>query len=172
MDDDLAAGARATLAAAGYRHVEVICADGAVGHPVHGPYDRIIVTADAWDLPAAWWQQLAVGGRLVVPLSLHGSGLARSVALDLHHGDRMAGWSRAETVPAAVRDLPHRRVPRRRDGETRLAASDQPRPSAHPRRNRHHRLPAAHGLVRSGHIPGGCRDRRKEDQSRSPHRPW
>ncbi len=93
IDDDLATGARAALAAAGCRHVEVICADGAVGHPVPAPYDRIIVTAEAWDLPTAWWQQLAVGGRLVVPLSFHGSGLARSVALDLHHGDRMVGNS-------------------------------------------------------------------------------
>ncbi|MGH3889311.1 MAG: methyltransferase, FxLD system, partial [Pseudonocardiaceae bacterium] len=93
IDDDLAAGARAALAAAGYHQVEVICADGAVGHPVHAPYDRIIVTAEAWDLPAPWWQQLGVGGRLVVPLSLHRSGLARSVALDLHHGDRIIGNS-------------------------------------------------------------------------------
>ncbi|MGH3911788.1 MAG: methyltransferase, FxLD system [Pseudonocardiaceae bacterium] len=93
IDDELAAGARVALAAAGYRHVEVICADGALGHPVHAPYERIIVTADAWDLPATWWQQLAVGGRLVVPLSLHGSGLARSVALDLQHGNRMVGNS-------------------------------------------------------------------------------
>lgn len=93
IDDDLAAGAHAALAAAGYHHVEVICADGAVGYPIHAPYDRIIVTVEAWDLPPAWWQQLAVGGRLVVPLSLHGSGLARSVALDLQHSGRMVGNS-------------------------------------------------------------------------------
>ncbi len=115
IDDDLAAGARAALAAAGYRHVEVICADGAGGHPARAPYDRIIVTAEAWDLPATWWQQLAVGGRLVVPLSLHSSGLARSVALDLHHGDRMVGTSalvcgfvpmRGSAVARARRSLP------------------------------------------------------------------
>ncbi|MEV0446025.1 hypothetical protein AB0I84_26980 [Streptomyces spectabilis] len=35
----------------------------------------MIVTAGAWDIPAAWWRQLAPDGRLVVPLRLHGSGL-------------------------------------------------------------------------------------------------
>ncbi|MGH3856755.1 MAG: methyltransferase, FxLD system [Pseudonocardiaceae bacterium] len=93
IDDDLAAGARAALAATGYRNVEVIRADGADGHPTHAPYDRIIVTANVGDLPAAWWRQLAVGSRLVVPLRLHGSGLTRSIALDLHHGGRMVGNS-------------------------------------------------------------------------------
>jgi protein-L-isoaspartate(D-aspartate) O-methyltransferase len=43
------------------------------------PFDRIIVTAGAWDLVPARWQQLAVGGRLMVPLRLHGSGLTRSI---------------------------------------------------------------------------------------------
>lgn len=49
-------------------------------YPVPGaPFDRIIVTAGAWDLVPARWQQLAVGGRLMVPLRLHGSGLTRSI---------------------------------------------------------------------------------------------
>ncbi|MEV5414505.1 methyltransferase domain-containing protein [Thermopolyspora sp. NPDC052614] len=61
IDDDLAAGARSSLAAAGYDQVEVICADGAAGSPAHAPFDQIICTAGAWDIPAAWWQQLAKG---------------------------------------------------------------------------------------------------------------
>ncbi len=83
LDDDLAAGARTNLTAAGYDQVEVICGDGALGHPARAPYDRIIVTAGAWDVVSAWWHQLALGGRLVVPLRLHGSGLTRSIAFDL-----------------------------------------------------------------------------------------
>lgn len=82
LDDDLADGARAHLADNGYDRVTVLCRDGALGAPEHGPFDRIIVTAGAWDIPAAWWQQLAVGGRLVVPLRLHGSGLTRSIAFE------------------------------------------------------------------------------------------
>lgn len=74
LDDDLATGAREALTRAGYPQVEVICGDGALGHPAGAPYDRIIVTAGAWDIPAPWWQQLAPDGRLVVPVRLHGSG--------------------------------------------------------------------------------------------------
>ncbi|MGH3546710.1 MAG: methyltransferase, FxLD system [Pseudonocardiaceae bacterium] len=89
LDDDLAARARTSLSATGYDQVEVLCGDGALGHPAHAPYDRIIVTAGAWDIVSMWWQQLAVGGRLVVPLRLHGSGLTRSIAFDLEESGRM-----------------------------------------------------------------------------------
>lgn len=82
LDEDLADGARTGLAAAGYDQVEVICGDGALGDPSGKMFDRIIVTAGAWDISAAWWQQLSVDGRIVVPLRLHGSGLTRSLAFD------------------------------------------------------------------------------------------
>ncbi|WP_329060601.1 methyltransferase, FxLD system [Amycolatopsis sp. NBC_01480] len=81
FDDDLADGARTNLAAAGFNRVTVLCRDGALGDPDNAPFDRIIVTAGAWDIPAAWWHQLAPAGRLVVPIRLHGSGLTRSIAL-------------------------------------------------------------------------------------------
>jgi Protein-L-isoaspartate(D-aspartate) O-methyltransferase (PCMT) len=68
----------------------VVCGDGALGFAALAPYDRMIVTAGAWDISAGWWQQLAVGGRLVVPLRLHGSDLTRSIAFDLK---TPAGWS-------------------------------------------------------------------------------
>jgi protein-L-isoaspartate(D-aspartate) O-methyltransferase len=95
LDDDLAAGAATSLETAGYPQVKVICGDGALGHPGHAPYERIIVTAEAWDLVPAWWDQLTVGGRLVVPLRLHGSGLTRAIAFDLHQPDQMVSTSAA-----------------------------------------------------------------------------
>ncbi|WP_165485596.1 methyltransferase, FxLD system [Protofrankia symbiont of Coriaria ruscifolia] len=95
LDDDLAARARTSLTATGYDQIEVICADGALGYPTRAPYDRIIVTAGAWDLVTAWWDQLAIGGRLVVPLRLHGSGLTRSLAFDREDLDRMLSTSAA-----------------------------------------------------------------------------
>jgi protein-L-isoaspartate(D-aspartate) O-methyltransferase len=56
--------------------------DAALGHQEQGPYDRIIVTAEATDITAAWWDQLnPADGRIVVPLRLHGSGLTRSLGL-------------------------------------------------------------------------------------------
>jgi protein-L-isoaspartate(D-aspartate) O-methyltransferase len=93
IDEDLAAAAQRSLAAAGYGHVRVVCGDGAAGYAEDAPYDRIIVTAGAWDLPAAWWQQLAPGGRIVVPVRLHGSGLTRSVAFDRVSADRLVSTS-------------------------------------------------------------------------------
>ncbi|WP_328345209.1 methyltransferase, FxLD system [Micromonospora sp. NBC_00421] len=82
LDQDLADGARAGLDRAGYHTVKVICGDGALGAPDHAPYDRIIVTAGAWDISAAWWNQLADHGRIVVPLRVHESGLTRCFAFD------------------------------------------------------------------------------------------
>ncbi|MET7394261.1 methyltransferase, FxLD system [Dactylosporangium sp. NPDC005572] len=83
LDDDLAAGARAALDRAGYPHVTVICGDGTLGHPAGAPYERIIVTAEAFDITEAWWDQIAPGGRLVAPVRLHGSGLTRSLGFAL-----------------------------------------------------------------------------------------
>jgi protein-L-isoaspartate(D-aspartate) O-methyltransferase len=73
---ELISRARASLAAAGYGGVTVVCGDGAAGVPEHAPYDRIIVTAGAWDLAPQWLAQLAPGGRIVLPLSIRGIQLA------------------------------------------------------------------------------------------------
>ena len=80
IDSELVERARASLAAAGYGGVRVVCGDGGLGAPGHAPYDRIIVTVGAWDLAPAWLAQLAPGGRIVLPLSVRGIQL--SVALE------------------------------------------------------------------------------------------
>ncbi len=72
IDEDIAVGAREHLSAAGLGRVEVVLADGAYGYPEEAPYDRIILTASAADLPPAWQEQLAPGGRIVLPLSMAG----------------------------------------------------------------------------------------------------
>ncbi|WP_433177342.1 methyltransferase, FxLD system [Actinoallomurus sp. CA-150999] len=91
IDQDLTDGARAALDKAGYSTVTIICGDGAAGWAKAAPYDRIIVTAGAWDISHAWWDQLAPAGRIVVPIRLHGSGLTRSLALDLQPTGELAG---------------------------------------------------------------------------------
>lgn len=78
IDADLVEGARRNLDIAGVDGVTVVCADGAAGWPEGAPYDRIILTVAAGDLAPAWVDQLAVDGRLVLPLSLRG--VDRSVA--------------------------------------------------------------------------------------------
>lgn len=90
IDEDLAEQARRNLAAAGVCGVSVVCADGAEGWAQDAPYDRIILTVGAWDLAPAWVDQLAAGGRLLLPLSLRG--VQRSVAFE-RAGDHLASVS-------------------------------------------------------------------------------
>jgi protein-L-isoaspartate(D-aspartate) O-methyltransferase len=72
IDADTVAAARAHLEAAGFARVDVVCADDGFGHAPGAPYDRIILTAGAWDLAPAWREQLVPAGRLVVPLAVGG----------------------------------------------------------------------------------------------------
>ena len=81
IDDDIVAGAREHLTSAGYSRAQVIRGDGALGYPDGAPYDRVIATVGAWDLPPAWLSQLTPDGRLIVPLRLRGS-VSRSVVFE------------------------------------------------------------------------------------------
>jgi protein-L-isoaspartate(D-aspartate) O-methyltransferase len=71
IDEDIVESARAHLQSAGYRHVQVHCADGFAGYADAAPYDRIILTVNAADIAPAWREQLKPDGRLLLPLSLH-----------------------------------------------------------------------------------------------------
>ena len=64
----LAARARRALAEIGASNVTVECFDGSGGWPAHAPYDLIIVSAGAPRVPALLADQLADGGRLVIPI--------------------------------------------------------------------------------------------------------
>jgi protein-L-isoaspartate(D-aspartate) O-methyltransferase len=95
---ELAALARRNLEAAGYGSVAVHVGDGSLGLPEHAPYRAITVAAAAPGMPAALYDQLLPGGRLVVPV-----------------GDRMG--QRLEIVvrspegPAVTHSVPCRFVP-------------------------------------------------------------
>ncbi|MDF0750632.1 protein-L-isoaspartate(D-aspartate) O-methyltransferase [Marinobacter sp. 71-i] len=56
------------LANQGYDNVSVLCGDGTLGWPEHAPFDAIVVTAGAPDMPQSLVRQLVIGGRLVVPV--------------------------------------------------------------------------------------------------------
>jgi protein-L-isoaspartate(D-aspartate) O-methyltransferase len=60
--------ARANLERAGIGNATVVTADGWQGAPEHAPFDVIIVSAAASEVPAALEQQLAEGGRMVIPV--------------------------------------------------------------------------------------------------------
>jgi len=64
----LARSAGDRLAELGYDNVSVVEADGTLGWAEHAPYDAIIVSAGGPAVPKALLEQLAVGGRLVIPV--------------------------------------------------------------------------------------------------------
>jgi len=70
--EPLATQARQRFRQLGYRNIRVQHSDGSWGWPQFQPFDAIIVTAGAADIPTALLEQLAVGGRLVMPLGDQG----------------------------------------------------------------------------------------------------
>lgn len=64
----LAHSAEQVLKKLGYKNVKVIVADGTLGWPPQAPYDAIMVTAGAPQVPQPLVEQLALGGRLVIPV--------------------------------------------------------------------------------------------------------
>jgi len=65
---ELAEQARRVLATLGIANVDIRVGDGTEGLPDEAPFDRILVTAGAPAIPDALKDQLAIGGRLVVPV--------------------------------------------------------------------------------------------------------
>ena len=65
---ELAAMAEGNLQQAGFSQVRVYCGDGSLGWPEAAPFDAICVAAGAPAIPEALKEQLAVGGRLIIPV--------------------------------------------------------------------------------------------------------
>lgn len=64
----LADSARAVLAMLGYSNIKVVTGDGTRGFPEAAPFDAIIVSAAASEMPPALLAQLAEGGRMIIPV--------------------------------------------------------------------------------------------------------
>ena len=64
----LADQARSILDSLGYRNIRIRVGDGTLGWPEEAPFDGILVTAGAPQVPRPLVEQLAVGGRLVIPV--------------------------------------------------------------------------------------------------------
>jgi len=65
---ELTKRARTTLDSLGFQNVNLMVGDGSIGWPDYSPYDGIIVTAGAPEIPNALIEQLAENGRLVIPV--------------------------------------------------------------------------------------------------------
>ena len=81
----LAQAGKAALAAAGVRHVTVLVGDGSLGWRPYAPYDAIIVAAASPDVPRPLLDQLAPGGRLILPI---GDRDSQSLTLVTRDGDQ------------------------------------------------------------------------------------
>jgi protein-L-isoaspartate(D-aspartate) O-methyltransferase len=86
-DRDLAERCKATLARLGITNVEVHHADGTDGWPAGAPYEVIVVSAAADAIPRPLLDQLADGGRLVIPVAGQGNE-PQDLLLVQRRGDR------------------------------------------------------------------------------------
>jgi protein-L-isoaspartate(D-aspartate) O-methyltransferase len=67
---ELSWGAQEILSELSCTNVECLIGDGSLGCPERGPFDRIVVTAGAPKIPPQLCEQLAIGGRLVIPIGV------------------------------------------------------------------------------------------------------
>lgn len=96
----LAKEASARLVALGYRNVTVRSGDGYLGWPEQAPFDAIMVTAGALEVPPALVQQLKPGGKLVIPVGPQWSGQELLVI------EKDAGGKTSTRKALAVRFVP------------------------------------------------------------------
>ncbi len=97
---ELARGAAEALASQVHDHVVLRTGDGALGWPERAPFDAIIVTAAAPEIPPALIEQLAPGGRMVIPEGPRYGGqqlvlLTTNAAGEVTHRNVLAGCVRA-----------------------------------------------------------------------------
>jgi len=82
----LAQAARTALAEAGVRYVTVLVGDGTLGWRPYAPYDAILVAAACPEVPGPLLEQLAPGGRLILPI---GDRDSQTLTLVTRDGDRV-----------------------------------------------------------------------------------
>jgi protein-L-isoaspartate(D-aspartate) O-methyltransferase len=68
INEPLGTKAARTLARLGYRNIVTKIGDGFLGWPEHAPFDKIIVTCSPEEIPTPLVEQLAEGGRMIIPV--------------------------------------------------------------------------------------------------------
>ena len=80
--ESLAESSRALLAALGYSNLNVVTGDGTRGFPEAAPYEAIVVSAAAAEMPPALITQLGEGGRMIIPVGSDDSQQLRLVRVE------------------------------------------------------------------------------------------
>lgn len=88
-EPSLAEHAAATLLGLGFTNVEVAVADGSLGWPAEAPYGIVLVACAAAEVPPPLIEQLADGGRLVMPVGF-ASREPQDLRVYTRHGDDVA----------------------------------------------------------------------------------
>ena len=94
----LGEAARERFRKLGYDNIELRIGDGTQGWPEAAPFDAILVAAGGPEVPQALKEQLAIGGRLVIPGRRRKSGTRRSLKITRTERDRIRGggpWRRS-----------------------------------------------------------------------------
>lgn len=79
IDPELCKSAKERLKALGFNNISVHLRDGSLGLASKAPFDAIIVTAAAKEIPKALIDQLKVGGRIVIPIEVEGTDMQELV---------------------------------------------------------------------------------------------
>lgn len=85
----LAKTAKARLKKLGYKNITVHTGDGSLGLPKKAPFDAIVVTAAAGEIPVALIEQLKNGGRMVIPVGGTSDPDTQDLILGLKKGDKL-----------------------------------------------------------------------------------
>lgn len=97
LKESLGRQAKKRLDLLGYKNIEVKIGDGFKGWPEHAPFDAIIVTCPEDHIPQALIDQLAVGGRLIIPM-IYSDNLRELVLLE-KISTRSGDWKKTQLFP-------------------------------------------------------------------------